>query len=209
MKYFIGFLILLGPGLGLFGQGEMTELRSLIPSIRYELKYATRDNFTKVRLYPKNTNRTYLRKEPALALAEVANEFSAMGLGLKVWDAYRPFSVTVRFWELIRDERYVANPAKGGSGHNKGTAIDLTLVDLDTGEELKMPTGFDDFSEAAHHGYLHPDQDRVKNRELLRSIMEKHGFRKLETEWWHYSWPNSEQAEVLDLPIKKIRSRGQ
>ncbi len=120
---------------------EMVELQKIIPDIKYELHYATPDNFTKVRLYPKSLRKTFLRKKPAEALAEAAKELSKMGIGFIVWDAYRPYSVTQKFWDLIHDERYVANPAKG-SGHNRGIAIDLTLFDLKTGEELNMPTKF-------------------------------------------------------------------
>ena len=163
---------------------EMIELKKIIPTIKYELHYATKDNFTKVRLYPSRLKKTYLRKKPALALKEAAVELGAMGIGIKVWDAYRPYSVTQKFWTLIHDERYVANPAKG-SGHNRGVAIDLTLIDLKTGKELNMPTNFDDFSEKAHHGYKDLDAEQVKNRELLKNTMEKHGFLKFQTEWWH------------------------
>ena len=183
---------------------EMIELKKIIPSIIYELHYATTDNFTKVRMYPRGLNKTYLRKKPATALAHVSVELAAMGIGLKVWDAYRPYSVTQKFWTLIHDERYVANPAKG-SGHNRGIAIDLTLIDLKTGEELNMPTKFDDFSEKAHHGFNDIDTTQLKNRELLKNTMEKHGFLKFQTEWWHYSWPNGNEYDVLDLSFTKLK----
>jgi D-alanyl-D-alanine dipeptidase len=183
---------------------KMVELQKIIPNIKYELHYATTDNFTKVRLYPKNLTKTFLRKKPAEALAEAAKELSTMGIGFKIWDAYRPYSVTQKFWKLIHDERYVANPAKG-SGHNRGIAIDLTLIDLKTGEELNMPTKFDDFSEKAHHGFQHLSPIQIKNREILKSTMEKHGFLKFQTEWWHYYWPNGNDYDVLDLSFSKLK----
>jgi len=183
---------------------KMIELQKIIPNIKYELHYATKDNFTKVRLYPKNLTKTFLRKKPAEALAEAAKELSKMGIGFKIWDAYRPYSVTQKFWELIHDERYVANPAKG-SGHNRGIAIDLTLIDLKTEEELNMPTKFDDFSEKAHHGFQQLSPMQIKNREILKSTMEKHGFLKFQTEWWHYSWPNKNEYDVLDLSFSKLK----
>ena len=183
---------------------KMIELQKIIPNIKYELHYATKDNFTKVRLYPKNLTKTFLRKKPAEALAEAAKELSTMGIGFMIWDAYRPYSVTQKFWELIHDERYVANPAKG-SGHNRGIAIDLTLIDLKTGEELNMPTKFDDFSEKAHHGFQHLSPIQIKNREILKSTMEKHGFLKFQTEWWHYYWPNGNDYDVLDLSFSKLK----
>ncbi len=182
----------------------LVELSSVVPNIRYDLKYATKDNFTGVALYPKNTNTTYLRRDPAMALSRIAKELEAKGLGIHIWDAYRPYRVTVRFWELIRDERYVANPAKG-SGHNRGIAVDLILYDLASGELLDMPTGFDDFSEQAYHGSEGISEKKKNNRELLRSIMEKHGFIKFPTEWWHYYWPEGEQYDVLDITQKHLK----
>jgi D-alanyl-D-alanine dipeptidase len=184
----------------------MIELKSLIPTVQYELRYASKNNFTGQRLYPKNTHTTYLRRKPAMALAKVAEELRGKGLGIKIWDAYRPYRTTVRFWELIHDERFVANPSKG-SGHNRGTSVDLTLVDLKSGKELEMPTPFDDFSPAAFHGALNIDEFRIKNRALLKSTMEKYGFVPLETEWWHYSWQGASAYDVLDLSFKVLGSK--
>ena len=183
----------------------MIELKSIVPNIQYELKYASSDNFTKVRLYPAQTKQTFLRKEPADALAKVATELAQKGIGIWVWDAYRPYHITQKFWELIQDERYVAHPAKG-SGHNRGIAIDMTLYHLKTGQLLDMPTGFDDFSEKAHHGYQNLSTIQLENRELLRGIMEKYGFIKFQTEWWHYYWPNGDQYDVLDFNFKQINT---
>lgn len=184
----------------------MIELKSLIPTVQYELRYASKNNFTGQRLYPKNTHTTYLRRKPAMALAKVAEELRGKGLGIKIWDAYRPYRTTVRFWELIHDERFVANPSKG-SGHNRGTSVDLTLVDLKSGKELEMPTPFDDFSTAAFHGALNIDGFRIRNRALLKSTMEKYGFVPLETEWWHYSWQGASAYDVLDLSFKVLGSK--
>lgn len=182
----------------------LIELKTIVPNIRYDLKYASSNNFTSVRLYPTNIVYTFLRKEPAEALSKIAKELETKGLGILVWDAYRPYHVTVKFWELIKDERYVANPSKG-SGHNRGIAIDMTLYDLKTGALLNMPTSFDDFSEKAHHGADNISSTQKDNRELLRNIMEKHGFLKFQTEWWHYYWPNGEQYDVLDFSFKQIK----
>ncbi len=104
-------------------------------------------------------------------------------------------------WELIGDERYVANPANG-SGHNRGLAVDVTLIVVKTGEELNMGTGYDNFTDTAHHTFKGLPDDVLKNRHFLKTTMEKWGFRVLETEWWHYSFPNDRNYEVLDLPFK-------
>ena len=182
----------------------MVELKQLVSNIKYDLAYARKSNFTKHRLYPKKLKSTYLRKEPALALSKIAVELAEKGLGIVVWDAYRPYAVTERFWKLIHDERYVANPIKG-SGHNKGIAIDLTLYELSSGRLIDMPTGFDDFSETAHHGYQQISEIELKNRELLKDVMEKNGFIKFETEWWHYSWPSPSKYDVLNIPFSKLK----
>ncbi len=182
---------------------SMKSLTKEIPNIQLDLKYATADNFTGVRMYPATIKTTFLREEACRALVLVAAALKEKGLGIKVWDAYRPYQVTVRFWKLIHDERYVANPSKG-SGHNRGIAIDLTLYTLSDGKELEMPTGFDDFSVRAHHGHMQLAEEQIKNRELLRAVMEKYGFVRFETEWWHYYWPGAEKFAVLDLPFKQL-----
>jgi len=183
---------------------EMMELNQLVPNIKYDLAYAQKSNFTKHRLYPKRLKSTYLRKEPSLALSKIAEELADKGLGIVVWDAYRPYSVTERFWKLIHDERYVANPSKG-SGHNRGIAIDMTLYELSSGTLIDMPTGFDDFSEKAHHGYQNIAEIKIKNREILKEVMEKNGFVKFETEWWHYSWPTPSKYDVLNIPFSQLK----
>jgi len=183
---------------------QMIELRDLIPSLRYELMYATRRNFTGQRMYPKNTSHTFLRLPAARSLQAVQTDLNTKGYGLKIWDAYRPYSVTEAFWELIRDERYVADPKKG-SGHNRGIAVDLTVINLQTGKELDMGTGFDNFSDTAHHSFLQLSSPVLENRRLLKTTMEKYGFVAFASEWWHYSLPNANSFAVLDLPFKTLK----
>lgn len=182
----------------------LLELRALIPTIQYELRYASTNNFVGRAMYPPTTDLTFLRQAPALALQKVQEELAGSGLGLKIWDAYRPYSVTVAFWNLIGDERYVANPAKG-SGHNRGIAVDLTLIRLDNGSELPMGTGFDHFSDTAHHSFTQLPEEILQNRQLLKNIMMKQGFLPLAEEWWHYSWPEPKRFEILDIPAQKIK----
>lgn len=183
---------------------ELVELKSLIPDIVYDLRYAGRNNFTGKKLYPSDTRLTFLRKLPAEALKAAADEFKTMGYKIKVFDAYRPYSVTEKFWKLIKDERYVAHP-RSGSGHNRGLAIDLTLIDIKTGNEIEMGTGYDDFNETAHHGAENISNTAKANREILKNVMLRHGFRLFETEWWHYSWPNTDNRyDVMNIPFKKL-----
>lgn len=182
---------------------KMTELKRLIPGIVYDLRYATTNNFMHRLMYPANTNHTFLRQPAADALQKVQQELNEIGFGLKIYDAYRPYAVTVKFWELVKDERYVAHP-KNGSGHNRGIAVDLTIIDIKTGKESNMGTGFDNFSDTAHHSFTNIGQAIRENRRLLKTLMEKYGFRSYNEEWWHYSWPNAGRFEILNINFKKL-----
>lgn len=185
---------------------QMVELKSRIPGLVYDLRYATTGNFMRRLMYPAGTSRTFLRSPAASALRQAQHELAEKGLGIKIFDAYRPYSVTVKFWELVKDERYVAHPAKG-SGHNRGIAVDLTLIYLHDGAEMNMGTDFDNFSDTAHHAFAGLPERVLQNRKLLRTTMEKYGFRALETEWWHYSLPDAAKFELLDIDFRKFKSR--
>ena len=182
---------------------EMVDLRTLKPPIIFDLKYATTDNFMHEILYPP-LRTTWLRKPAAEALEKAAKEFALLNLGIKVFDAYRPYSVTEKMWEPVKDDRYAADPAKG-SGHNRGISVDLTLVDLRTGKELNMPTGFDNFSDTAHQSFMNLSPEIVKNRSLLKEVMEKYGFIALSTEWWHFYLPNASEFELMNIPFKEMQ----
>ena len=183
---------------------RMLEIKRLIPTIIYDLRYASLNNFMKRLMYPAGTNITFLRVPAANALAQVQSELNQKGLGLKIFDAYRPYSVTVKFWELVKDERYVANPSKG-SGHNRGTTVDVTIINLQTKSELNMGTDFDNFSDTAHHGFTHLPEDILQNRILLKTTMERHGFKPYNDEWWHYSFFDGKLHEILDIDFKKLK----
>lgn len=183
---------------------KMVELKSMIPGIIYDLRYATVNNFMRRLMYPAGTNNTFLRLPAAKALQKVQQELSGKNLGLKIFDAYRPYAVTVKFWELVKDERYVANPSRG-SGHNRGIAVDLTIINLQTGKALDMGTGFDNFSDTAHHSFTKLPEEILQNRELLKSTMKKYGFNPYADEWWHYSIPNTSNFEILDIDFKKLK----
>ncbi len=182
----------------------MVSLQHFIPDILLDLRYSTTNNFTHTRMYPASVNYSFLRMPAAKALKKVQAELNEKGFGLKIFDAYRPYSVTKKFWVLIHDERYVANPAKG-SGHNRGIAVDLTIVDLKTGRELDMGTGFDNFTDSAHQTFTTLPENILANRKLLQETMEKYGFELFKTEWWHYSLPDPEKYAVLDLTFEKLK----
>ncbi len=184
---------------------EMVDLKKLLPDLVLDLKYAGKNNFTKMKLYPP-VHTSYLRKTVAMALAAVQLELKTRGLGLKIFDAYRPYSVTEKMWELVQDERYAANP-KNGSGHNRGIAVDLTIIDLISKHSLNMGTEFDNFTDTAHHTFRNLPNEILQNRIMLRNIMEKNGFKALDTEWWHYSFSNGGTYELLNVPFNELRKR--
>ena len=157
------------------------------------------------RLYPENTKNSFLREPAFQALSEVAKDFARRGLVLVIFDAYRPYSVTVEIWNSVKDERYAANPEKG-SGHNRGVSVDLTLADAKTHQLLPMPTDFDNFSDSAKQDFSGADAKQMANRKLLIRVMEKYGFRSLSTEWWHFSWSHAESFEVLDLSFAELET---
>ena len=179
---------------------ELVDLEQEIPGVRLDIRYATTDNFMRERLYP--VAKAYLRAPAAVALAGAQKEFKARGLELKVFDGYRPYEVTEKIWEPYQNPDFVADPAEG-SRHNRGCAVDLTLVD-EIGEDLPMPTGYDDFTKKASHDYQNLPEEEIRNRDLLRAVMESHGFQALPTEWWHYDYVGWERFELLDLPLNGI-----
>jgi zinc D-Ala-D-Ala dipeptidase len=184
----------------------MVSLSKAIPGIVLDLRYATTNNFMRTRLYGPLTT-TYLRRPAAEALARAQAFLRTKGLGLKIWDAYRPYSVTEAIWLPVQDERYASNPARG-SGHNRGTAVDLTLIRLSNRQELPMGTAFDNFSDTAHHGFTALPAEVLQNRQLLKQAMEAQGFRALDSEWWHYSLPpnqlGAKNYELLDIPFTAL-----
>lgn len=181
---------------------KMVALAHFIHPLQTSWSYTTAANFTHHILYKKPV--AYLRLPAALALEKVADTLKKLGFGIKLFDAYRPYSVTIKMWEIVPDDNYAANPATG-SGHNRGIAVDLTLVDLTTGKELEMPTAFDNFSDTAHHDFMQLSNKILINRSLLKNIMEQYGYKALPTEWWHYSLPNAKDYEILDIDFKDMK----
>lgn len=173
----------------------LVDLTKLDSTIVIDMKYATTDNFLGKKVY--NSARCLLRKSVAERLIRVQRRLQKMGLGLKIWDAYRPLSVQRKFWEYCPDPRYVAPPEKG-SRHNRGAAVDVTLVDA-MGNELEMPTRFDDFSKRAASDS--PDVSPVarKNRKILIDAMTAEGFKGISSEWWHYDAPGYLKYPILDI----------
>lgn len=180
----------------------LVDIKERIPGIVVDLRYAGTRNFMHQQLYP-SVSTTYLRKPVADALALAQKELNKKGLGLKIFDAYRPYSISKKIWDLVKDERYAASPKKG-SRHNRGIAVDLTLINLTSNEELNMGTDFDNFSDSAHHAFTRLPATVLQNRRLLRSTMQKYGFEAQTTEWWHYSIHHLKYFEVLDISFTDL-----
>ena len=178
------------------------DVRSINPRIALDIRYATPNNFVKQKLYPEA--RCILRASVAQQLSQVQTDLETRGLGLKAYDCYRPLSIQRRLWEILPDPRYVANPANG-SRHNRGAAVDVTLVDR-TGKELRMPTGFDDFTERAGRSYQELPAEALKNRRLLEEAMVRRGFVPLATEWWHFDGQGWQNFSVRDVPFGAVAS---
>lgn len=162
---------------------QWTDVSYLDETVVLDLKYATTDNFVKTVMY--ECPRCFLRPPAAKALVAIHQDLQQKGLGLKVFDCYRPRPVQYKLWEILPDKNYVANPDKG-SMHNRGAAVDLTIVDS-TGAELDMGTSFDFFGKKAWHEYQNLPAAVLENRKLLKESMEVHGFKAIRTEWWHYA----------------------
>ena len=176
----------------------LVDFAKLHPRAILDIRYATKNNFTHEAVYP--TARCLLRESAARALAAAASDFEAMGLRLVVFDCYRPLSIQKKFWALLPDERYVANPAKG-SKHNRGAAVDVTLADAQ-GRELPMPTAYDDSSPRSHRDWKGSSPVERKDMELLEAVMVRHGFTGLPTEWWHFDANDWKRYPVMDAPLR-------
>jgi D-alanyl-D-alanine dipeptidase len=168
-----------------------------VQGIATDIRYATTNNFTNTRLYDEAV--CLLRPKTAAKLRAAATEFRQQGFAVKIFDCYRPHSVQHKMWALVPDERYVADPAKG-SRHNRGAAVDLTLIRSD-GSSVPMPTEYDTFSERAHRDYADLPEDVKRHRALLERVMEQHGFTGLPTEWWHFDDKDWASYGLLDVPL--------
>jgi len=180
---------------------HLVEIIDIVPSIKLDIRYATTNNFTGKIVY--NSPKAYVRQPVAEALAIVQKSLNKHGLGLIIFDAYRPYSATVKFYEIYKDTNFVASPWKG-SRHNRGAAVDVSLINLETGEELQMPTPFDDFTDVAHPEYKNLPENVLNNREILIDVMQNHGFRVYPYEWWHFDFIGWEAYDLMDIPFEEL-----
>ena len=186
--------------------GNLVRASSINPPPLEEVRYATTYNFTGHVLYP--FPRVYLHKDAAAGLQAVLVDLAAQGLGLKIYDGYRPLSVQANMWKIFPDERYVSDPSKSKGKHTRGTAVDVALVDY-LGNELPMPTGYDDFTEKAHRGSTKWSEKQRANNAKLEAVMKKHGFLPFPFEWWHYDLAGWENYPPLDISFEELERPAQ
>jgi len=180
---------------------ELIDLEKFISNIILDIRYSTENNFTKEKIY--NLPKAYARKPVAIALQKAQAEFNKLGYGIKIFDAYRPYAATVKLYEVYRDTTYVASPYRG-SRHNRGCAIDMTIVDLKTGKELNMPTEFDSFEKAAWPSTPVADPAIRKNRKTLIDVMQRNGFKVNSSEWWHFDFIGWKNYPVMDVSFEEL-----
>jgi zinc D-Ala-D-Ala dipeptidase len=161
----------------------------------FDMKYATADNFLNQAVY--DCAECYLRLSTVKKLIQANDEFRSLGYQIKLYDCYRPLDVQKKMWTIVSNPDYVADPKKG-SIHNRGGAVDITLVDLN-GQELDMGTKFDYFGIEASHNYLQLSKKVLSNRKLLKSVMIKNGFTSFDSEWWHYNIVNGNQLNLSNF----------
>jgi len=188
---------------GEFLDTDLVEVVTLDPSLRLDVRYAGSDNFLRAPIYPEA--RVFLQRPAAEAVVRVNRALQAHGYGLLLFDGYRPWYVTWMFWEATPAEKhnFVADPATG-SRHNRGCAIDLTLFDRQTGLEVPMPSGYDEFSERAHPNYAGGTAEQRTARDLLRATMEAEGFTVNDDEWWHYDCRDWQKYRIGNAHFKDL-----
>lgn len=180
------------------GIAPLVDATTMVEDLVLDLRYATPDNFLKRKVYPDGA-RCLLLPDAARRLKQAADALRPQGYRLKVYDCYRPRAVQWEMWKIMPKPGYVADPRKG-SNHNRGAAVDLTLVTLD-GQPVEMPTEFDDFSPKAHQAYKGGTPASREHREVLRKAMTDTGFLPNKMEWWHFDLPGATKLKVQDVPF--------
>ncbi|WP_394758245.1 M15 family metallopeptidase [Flavobacterium sp.] len=170
-------------------------LKNYSSDFALDMKYATEDNFLKTKVY--DCTSCFLRLKTVNNLMEASNQFKKKGYKIKLFDCYRPLDVQKKMWAIVPDANYVANPAKG-SIHNRGGAVDITLVD-ENGVDLDMGTTFDFFGPESSHDFKDLDRKILKNRKLLKKIMTRNNFESFDSEWWHYNLIGSRKDSLSNF----------
>jgi len=185
-------------------KADLVELVKLDPTIHLDIRYASANNFMGTPFY--SEARAFMQRPAAEAVVRAGAELKRQGYGLLVHDAYRPWYVTKMFWDGTPDDKkiFVADP-KTGSNHNRGCAVDLTLYDLNTGKEVRMPSGYDEMSKRAYADYPGGTAGERRLRGLLRAAMEKQGFQVYPYEWWHFDYKDWKEYPVMNVRFEEVK----
>jgi D-alanyl-D-alanine dipeptidase len=185
-------------------EADLIELIKLDKTIKLDIRYARHDNFVGRPVYPEA--RAFLQKPAAEAVVHVHKKLKKLGLGLMIFDGYRPWTITKLFWEVTPEDKrkFVANP-KTGSRHNRGCAVDLSIYDLKTKRLIDMPSDFDEFTERASPDYEGGSEIQTKNRDLLRTMMEAEDFTVNKNEWWHFDYKDWQDYAIYDIAFSEIK----
>lgn len=188
---------------GPFRTPDLVEIVKLDATIKLDVRYATKNNFLGKPVY--SQARAFLQRPAAEALVRVNQVLRKQGFGLVVFDGYRPWSVTKVFWDATPEDKkiFVADPSKG-SRHNRGCAVDLSLFDLKTGAEVRMPSEYDEMTERAHINYECASPEAKRLRDLLRSAMTAEGFSVYEPEWWHYDYKDWKDYPIMNVKFSDV-----
>ena len=210
MQFLVAFFVVLFSTMPTFAkeniirETELVEIIRLDPTLKLDIRYATKNHFLKRPVY--KVAKAFLQKPVLEDLVKVNKELQKDGYGLLIFDGYRPWSVTKLFWDEIdpAKRKFVADP-KTGSIHNRGCAVDLTLYDLKSGKEIKMPSEYDTFSEAAYPSYIGGTSNERSRRDFLIKVMEKYNFNAHSNEWWHFNHKYCDEYKILDIPLEDIK----
>jgi D-alanyl-D-alanine dipeptidase len=190
---------------GEFREADLVELTTLDPSIKLEIRYATANNFLGTRIY--DEARAFLQRPAADALVRAHRALKPLGYGVLIHDAYRPWYVTKIFWDATPASKkwLVADPSQG-SKHNRGSAVDLTLYDLKTGQPVEMVSTYDESTDRAYAEYPGGTSRQRWHRELLRQALEAQGFVVNPQEWWHFDFKEWRSYRIGNIPFSKIKN---
>jgi D-alanyl-D-alanine dipeptidase len=182
---------------------DLVELVTLDPTIKLDIRYASTNNFMSTPFY--SQARAFMQRPAAEAVVRANRELKNYGYGIIIHDGYRPWYVTKMFWDGTPPDKheFVANPIPG-SRHNRGCAVDLSLYDLKTGQEVQMPSGYDEMSQRSYPDYKGGTPVETKRRDLLRRVMEAQGFTVYAQEWWHFDYKDSDKYPVMNVPFEKL-----
>lgn len=188
---------------GPFRDSDLVDLATIDAPLQFDIRYATKNNFMGMAFY--RSARAFLQRPAAEALEQAAEVLANSGYGLIVFDGYRPWFVTKMFWDATPDSlKHFVAPPRSGSRHNRGAAVDVALFDLESGAPAPMPSGYDEFTERAYSDYAGGSKASRRHRDLLRRVMEDHGFSIYPYEWWHFDYQDWREYPIMNHSFEEI-----